>query len=68
MSDSDTKRKTAPASVYIKFLGRFILLLAVVYVILTRPILPGDAVLLGLFTVIAAVLCEMVYQLFLKDS
>lgn len=68
MSDSEKKPNKAPVSVYIKFLGRFILLLAVVYVILTRPILPGAAVLLGLFTVISAVLCEMVCQLFLKDT
>jgi hypothetical protein len=52
-----------PRIVYVKFLGGFVLLLAVIYVILSRPIVPGSAVLAGLFTTVAAVLFEMVYQL-----
>jgi hypothetical protein len=49
--------------VYFKFLGRFILLLVVVYVILSRSLLPAGAVLAGLFAVVAAVLIEIIYEL-----
>jgi len=52
-----------PRSVYIKFFGRFVLLLVVVYVILSRSLLPAGAVLAGLFAVVAAVLIEIVYEL-----
>lgn len=53
-----------PKSVYFKFLGRFALLLLVVYVILSRELLPAGAVLAGLFAVVAAVLLEIIYELF----
>jgi hypothetical protein len=49
--------------VYAKSLGRFVLLLVVVYVILSRSLLPAGAVLAGLFAVVAAVLIEIVYEL-----
>jgi len=52
-----------PRSVYVKFIGRFVLLLVVVYVILSRSLLPSAALLAGLFAVVAAVLAEMVYEL-----
>jgi hypothetical protein len=53
----------APRTVYLKFFGRFALLLAVVYAILSRSILPVAAVLGGLFAVVAAVMIEMVWEL-----
>lgn len=52
-----------PRSVYVKFLGRFVLMLVAVYVILTRSLLPSGAVLLGLFAVVGAVMVEMIYEL-----
>ena len=52
-----------PVSVYAKFFGRFALLLAVVYVILSRSLLPVAAVLGGLFAVIAAVMIEVMWEL-----
>jgi hypothetical protein len=52
-----------PMSVYVKFFGRFALLLVVVYVILSRSWLPVAAVLGGLFAVIAAVMIELMWEL-----
>ncbi len=52
-----------PRTVYVKFLARFVLLLLIVYVILSRSLLPAGAVLAGLFAVVAAVLVEMIYEL-----
>jgi ATP synthase I chain len=52
-----------PRSVYVKFFGRFALLLLVVYVILSRSLLPVASVLGGLFAVVAAVMMELVFEL-----
>jgi hypothetical protein len=52
-----------PKGVYVKFLGRFALLIVVVYVILSRSWVPTVAVLVGLFSLAAAVLIEMIFQL-----
>ena len=52
-----------PKRVYAKFLGRFVLLIAIVYVILSRSWLPAVAVLAGLFALVAAVLVEVFFQL-----
>ncbi len=52
-----------PKLIYVKFFGRFALLLAAVYVILASSWLPGGALLAGLFAVVAAVMAEMIYQL-----
>jgi hypothetical protein len=52
-----------PMSVYAKFFGRFALLLTVVYVILSRSLLPVAAVLGGLFAVVAAVMIELMWEL-----
>jgi hypothetical protein len=52
-----------PRSVYLKFFGRFVLLLLVVYVILSRSLLPVAAVLGGLFAVVAAVMLELLFEL-----
>jgi ATP synthase I subunit len=59
----DSEHARVPRSVYFKFFGRFALLLGVVYVILSRSILPVVAVLGGLFAIVAAVMIEMVWQL-----
>jgi ATP synthase I chain len=56
-----------PASVYVKFFGRFVLLVGLVYVILAGSLVPGGAVLGGLFAVVAAVLVEMIYLLLFGD-
>ncbi len=52
-----------PRRVYVKFVGRFVLLLVAVYVILSRSLLPAAALLAGLFAVVAAVLAEMAYEI-----
>ena len=51
---------------YLKFFGRFILLLGVVYVILTRTWFPAVAVLAGLFASAAAVIVGVIYELLLS--
>jgi ATP synthase I chain len=52
-----------PRGVYVKFFGRFALLLVVVYVILSRSLVPVPAILGGLFAVVAAVMLELVWEL-----
>ena len=58
---SETVR--VPVSAYLKFFGRFALLLGVVYVILTRSWFPAVAVLAGLFASAAGVVVALVYEL-----
>ena len=53
-----------PKRVWLRFLGRYALLLAVLCVILFGSWLPSGAVLAGLFTIVAAVLMDMIYRLF----
>jgi ATP synthase I chain len=53
-----------PRGVYLKFFGRFALLLAAVYAILSRSIFPAGAVLAGLFALVAAALAALVVELF----
>ena len=53
-----------PKRIYLRILARYALLLIVVYVILSTHFVPGVAVLAGLFAVVAAVLLEMLYELF----
>ena len=55
-----------PVSAYLKFFGRFALLLGAVYVILTRTWFPAIAVLAGLFASAAAVVVGLVYELLLS--
>lgn len=62
-AQANAPRVRLPASVYVKFLGRFVLLVGVVCVILAGSLVPGGAVLAGLFAVVAAVLVEMIYLL-----
>jgi small-conductance mechanosensitive channel len=63
-AQAGTERAQVPASVYLKFLGRYALLIVAAYVILRNFKLPVASLLAGFFTVIAAVLVEMVGQLF----
>ena len=52
-----------PLGAYIRFFGRFALLLGILYVILSRSWLPVMAVLAGLFASAAAVILALVYEL-----
>lgn len=52
-----------PRSVYVKFFGRYALMLGAAYVILSRSLLPVAAVLGGLFAVVAAVMIELMWEL-----
>ena len=52
-----------PIGAYLKFFGRFALLLGAVYVILTRTWFPAVAVLAGLFASAAAVVVGLIYEL-----
>lgn len=52
-----------PVSAYLKFVGRFGLLLGAVYVILTRSWFPVASVLAGLFASAAAVLVGLIGEL-----
>ncbi len=61
---AETEKAHVPASVYLKFLGRYALLIAAAYAILRSFKLPAASLLAGLFAVIAAVILEMLGQLF----
>jgi hypothetical protein len=52
-----------PVSAYLKFFGRFALLLGTLYVILTRRWFPAMPVLAGIFAAPAAVVVALVYEL-----
>jgi hypothetical protein len=62
-AQANAEHARVPLSVYAKFFGRFALLLVVVYVILSRSLLPVAAVLGGLFAVVAAVMIELMWEL-----
>lgn len=58
-----------PKRIYVWFLGRYVLLLAAVYVILSARFVAGMAILAGLFAIVAAVLGELLYQvLFARET
>jgi hypothetical protein len=61
-ADAETVR--IPKRTYVKFFGRYVLLLGVLYVIFSRSLLPVVAVFVGLFTLVAAALSAMVIMLF----
>ncbi|HTP43558.1 MAG TPA: ATP synthase subunit I [Candidatus Acidoferrum sp.] len=63
-AQAGTEKARVPPSVYLKFLGRYALLIVAAYAILRSFKLPAAALLAGLFAVIAAVLVEMIGQLF----
>ena len=52
-----------PLSAYVKFFGRFALLLVILYVILTHSWLPAMAVLAGIFAAPAATVLALVFEL-----
>ncbi len=56
-----------PPSVYLKFLGRYALLIVAAYAILRAFRPPVASLLAGFFSVVAAVLVEMVGQLFRRS-
>ncbi len=58
------EKPRVPPSVYVKFLGRYALLIILAYVILRGFSLPAASFIAGLFAVVAAVLAEMIGQLF----
>lgn len=58
------EKARVPASVYFKFVGRYALLIVAAYVILRGFSLPAASVLAGFFAVVAAVIVELIGQLF----
>jgi hypothetical protein len=56
-------RARVPWGIFAKFFGRFALLLVVVYVILSRSLLPAGAVVAGLFALVAAVMIELLFEI-----
>ena len=56
-----------PKQVYLKFFGRYVLLIGFIYVILSRSWLPAIAVLAGFSTLVAAVVLEVCFQLFRRE-
>jgi ATP synthase I chain len=56
-------RVRIPKSLMLRFFGRIALILVVLYVSLAYSLLPAWALLAGLFTLVAAVIGESVYQL-----
>jgi hypothetical protein len=64
VAQAGSPRAQVPASVYLKFVGRYALLIAAAYAILRGFKPPAASLLAGFFTIIAAVLTEMVGQLF----
>ncbi|MCL6565722.1 MAG: ATP synthase subunit I [Acidobacteriia bacterium] len=57
-----------PRRTYVKFFGRYVLLLAVLYVIFSRSWLPVGAVFAGLFALVAAVLGAMIVALICRPD
>jgi ATP synthase I chain len=53
-----------PRSVYFKFMGRYVLLILVAYVILARLHVPAASLLAGFGALIIAVFGEIIWQLF----
>ena len=63
-AQKDAAKVRVPRSVYFKFMGRYVLLIAVAYVILTRFNVPVASLLAGFGALVLAVLGEIVWQLF----
>ncbi len=64
VAQAGAQRAQVPVSVYLKFIGRYALLIVAAYAILRGIKPPAASLLAGFFTIIAAVLVEMVGQLF----
>jgi ATP synthase I chain len=67
-AQSGAEKVRIPKKVYLKFLGRYALLLVVAYVILSRLRLPARFLIAGLFAVVAAVMLELIFELFAFGS
>ena len=63
VAQAGAERVHIPRIVYVQFFGRYALLLAVVYVILSRSVLPLAGLVGGLFAAVAAVVAEVVWEL-----
>jgi len=63
IAQADAEHARIPQGVYVKFFARYALLLVVVYVILSRSLLPVAALIGGLFAAVAAVLVELMWEL-----
>jgi hypothetical protein len=63
-AQAGAEKARVPPSVYLKFLGRYALLIAAAYAILRGFKLPAASLLAGFFAVIAAVIVELIGQLF----
>jgi hypothetical protein len=61
---AEGQRARVPASVYAKFFGRYALIAAIVYVMVTRFAIPVASVLGGLLALGAAVMVEGLYEVF----
>jgi small-conductance mechanosensitive channel len=68
ISQSGSEKARVPPAVYLKFFGRYALLIVLAYAILRSFKPPVASLLAGFFTVIAAVLVEMVGLLFRRSS
>jgi ATP synthase I chain len=62
-AQAGSEHARVPLGVYLKFFAGFALLLVVVYVILSRSLLPMAAVLGGLFAVVVAIMVELLFEL-----
>jgi hypothetical protein len=63
-AQQESEKPRVPKSVYVKFLGRFALLIVVAYVILRGFRSMGLSLIVGLFAGVMAVLVELIGQLF----
>jgi hypothetical protein len=63
-AQAGVEKARVPPSVYFKFIGRYALLIVVAYVILRGFSLSAASVLAGFFVVVAAVIAELIGQLF----
>ena len=63
-----TPAPRVPRTIYVKFLGRYILLIASVYAIVSTSWLPPVALLVGFSALIAAVVLEVFVQLFRREG
>lgn len=62
-AQAGSQKVRVPVFAYLKFFGRFALLLGTLYVILSRSWLPAVPVLEGIFAAPAAVIIALVYEL-----
>lgn len=65
-AEPGSKQARPPTGTYLKFFVRFILLVGLVYVILTRTGLPAVPVLAGLFASAAGVVVGLVYEVLMS--